>query len=153
MKRRTQIAAAGTTAVVALGFGTGAVVAGGNGGHDDGEGSPITGTARAQAEEAALDAVGEGTVTGTEVDDEQGKYEVEITRDDGTQVDVHLDENLTVIDQESEGAEESEGSNEGDEGQEGDEGSEGDDADQNHGPDADPSEPGHQDAVGDDPEE
>ncbi len=116
MRRRTQIAAAGATAVLALGLGTGAVMAGGNG--DDGEGSPITGDARAQAEKAALDAVGEGTVTGTEVGDEESTYEVEVTRADGTQVDVQLDEDFTVVGQEDDGAEGSEGSerDEGDEG-------------------------------------
>jgi len=110
MRRRTQMAAAGTTAVLALGFGTGAVMAGSDSGHgDDGEGSPITGTARVHAEEAALEAIGEGSVTGTEVGDEESKYEVEVTRDDGTQVDVQLDENFSVVDQEDDGAESDDG--------------------------------------------
>ena len=52
-----------------------------------------------RASQAALDAVGSGKVTGTEVDDEEGAYEVEVTKPDGSQVDVHLDENFKVISQ------------------------------------------------------
>ena len=102
MKRRTQIAAAGATAVVAMGFGTGAVVAGGNG-DDDASETAITGAAKEQAEEAALEETGGGTVTETEVDDEESKYEVEVTLDDGTQVDVQLDEDFQVVGTESDG--------------------------------------------------
>ena len=108
MKRRTQVAAAGATAVVAMGFGTGAVVASGGGGEDAGE-TPISGVARAQAEEAALAEIGEGTVTGTEVDDEESKYEVEVTLDDGTQVDVQLDEGFHVVGTEHEGTDDESG--------------------------------------------
>jgi len=101
MKRRTQIAVAGATAVVGLGFGTGAVVA--TGADDDASDTAITGATKAQAEQAALDAIGEGTVTGTEVGDEESLYEVEVTRADGTQVDVQLDERFQVVGQEDEG--------------------------------------------------
>ncbi|MDQ3485538.1 MAG: hypothetical protein M3445_09065 [Actinomycetota bacterium] len=104
MRRRNQVAAAGATAIVAMGFGTGAVVA--TGGDDGSEtDTPISGAAKAQAEQAALDAVGEGTVTGTEVDDEESKYEVEVIRDNGTQVDVQLDEDFAVVGHEDDGAE------------------------------------------------
>ena len=58
---------------------------------------PITGTALDEASAAALDYIGEGRVTGTEVGDEEGYYEIEITRDDGRQVDVHLDEAFNVL--------------------------------------------------------
>jgi uncharacterized membrane protein YkoI len=43
--------------------------------------------------------VGEGKVTGTETDDEEGAYEVEVTRPDGSQVDVHLDKDFQVLSQ------------------------------------------------------
>ena len=102
MKRRTQIAAAGAAAAVALGAGTGAVAA--TGGDDDASDTAITGAARQRAEQAALAAVGEGTVTGTEVGDEESKYEVEVTRADGTQVDVQLDQSFRVVGQEDESA-------------------------------------------------
>ena len=49
---------------------------------DDGEGTPITGG---------------GTVTGSEVGDEESYYEVEVTKADGSQVDVQLDENFVVF--------------------------------------------------------
>jgi len=59
--------------------------------------TPITGDALARASTAALQYTGGGTVTGSEVGDEEGYYEVEVTLKDGTQVDVHLDENFKVI--------------------------------------------------------
>ncbi len=69
-------------------------------GSDDGsEGPdrPITGDALGQAEEAALAETGGGRVTGTEVGDEESYYEVEVTLDDGRQVDVQLDESFAVV--------------------------------------------------------
>ena len=68
----------------------------------EGEDVPITGEALDQASAAALDYIGEGRVTGTEVGDEEGYYEVEITRDNGRQVDVHLDENFNILGHEDE---------------------------------------------------
>ncbi len=58
---------------------------------------PITGTALAHASAAALDFTGGGRVTGTEIGDEEGYYEVEVTRADGSQVDVHLDSAFNVL--------------------------------------------------------
>jgi len=57
----------------------------------------ITGDALASASAAALAAVGGGTVTQTEVGDEESYYEVEVTLDDGSQVDVQLDEQFNVV--------------------------------------------------------
>ncbi len=65
---------------------------------------PITGEALDRATEAALTHVGEGQVTETEIEDEDSLYEVEVTRDDGTEVDVQLDENFIVVGVEEEGA-------------------------------------------------
>lgn len=70
--------------------------------HDDHE-VPITGEALDKASAAALDYIGEGRVTETEVGDEEGYYEVEITLDDGSQVDVHLDEAFNVLGHEADG--------------------------------------------------
>jgi hypothetical protein len=64
---------------------------------DDGEGNPITGEALAKASQAALGFTGGGTVTGTEVGDEESLYEVEVTLADGRQVDVQLDDNFKVV--------------------------------------------------------
>ena len=36
-------------------------------------------------------------MTGTEVGDEEGYYEIEVTLDDGSQIDVHLDRDLNVL--------------------------------------------------------
>jgi uncharacterized membrane protein YkoI len=52
-----------------------------------------------RASRAAIDAVGGGRVTDSEKGDEDGAYEIEVTKDDGTQVDVHLDERYQVLSQ------------------------------------------------------
>ena len=76
-----------------------------NGGADSEE--SLTGPDDAQkAESAALAAVGGGgTITGVERDDgyatSGGAYEVEVTREDGTQVEVHLDGDYDVVGQEA----------------------------------------------------
>ena len=64
---------------------------------DDGDGAPITGDALAKASQAALAFTGGGTVTATEVGDEESLYEVEVTLGDGSQVDVQLDQNFVVV--------------------------------------------------------
>jgi uncharacterized membrane protein YkoI len=65
---------------------------------DDGTEVPITGPALEQATSAALEHTGGGTVTATEFGDEESLYEVEVTLDDGSQVDVQLDESFRVVD-------------------------------------------------------
>jgi hypothetical protein len=64
---------------------------------------PITGPSLEQATAAALDHLREGRVTETEVDDEESYYEVEVTLDDGRQVDVQLDEQFNVVGTEEDG--------------------------------------------------
>jgi uncharacterized membrane protein YkoI len=93
MRRSTKWIAAGTVAVAAAAAGTGVAVARGS---DDAE-APITGSALEQATRAALAHTGGGRVTETEVGDEDSYYEVEVTRDDGSQVDVQLDRNFNVV--------------------------------------------------------
>jgi hypothetical protein len=58
---------------------------------------PISGTALDRASAAALAHTGGGRVTETEVADEEGYYEVEVTLADGRQVDVHLDRTFDVL--------------------------------------------------------
>ncbi len=82
--------------VVALAAVGGAVVAS-TGGSDDETDTPITGDALATATAAALDHLGGGRVTGTEIGDEDSYYEVEVTLDSGGAVDVQLDENFAVV--------------------------------------------------------
>ncbi len=71
-------------------------------GDDDAQERPIPAADREQAERAALDETGGGTVTETEVGDEESMYEVEVTLDDGTQVDVQLDRDFEVVGTENE---------------------------------------------------
>lgn len=63
---------------------------------DDNE-QPITGAALITASAAALAHTGEGRVTETEIGDEDSYYEVEVTLDDGRQVDVQLDKDFRVV--------------------------------------------------------
>jgi uncharacterized membrane protein YkoI len=84
-------------AVAVLAVGGTAIAGAASGGDDDGTDTAITGQALDRAKAAALDATGGGTVTETEVDDEEGAYEVEVTRADGSQVDVHLDKSFHVL--------------------------------------------------------
>jgi len=60
---------------------------------------PIAGNTVEDASAAALAATGEGKVTETEEGDEESYYEVEVTLDDGSQVDVQLDRDLNVVGQ------------------------------------------------------
>ena len=91
MSRRWLVA--GVAGFVAVAVGAGAAVAKRA---DDAE-APITGPALEQASEAALAFTGEGRVTETEVGDEDSYYEVEVTFDDGRQVDIQLDERFQVL--------------------------------------------------------
>ena len=63
---------------------------------DDSSSQP-TGSNIDKAKSIALDQTNGGRVTGTEVGDEEGYYEVEIIKDDGSQVDVHLDRDFNVL--------------------------------------------------------
>jgi uncharacterized membrane protein YkoI len=56
-----------------------------------------TGSNIEKAKSIALDQTSGGHVTGTEVGDEEGYYEVEVIREDGSQVDVHLDRDFHVL--------------------------------------------------------
>jgi uncharacterized membrane protein YkoI len=97
MKKRILITA---LAIAALGAG-GTAIAGATGGGDDGDGhdKAIPGSALDRASAAALEATGGGKVTETEVGDEESYYEVEVTRADGSQVDVQLDRGFDVVGQ------------------------------------------------------
>jgi uncharacterized membrane protein YkoI len=112
MTKRTKIIAA-TAVVLAAGLGSGIAIAGGgddDGGREDAEQErPIrAGDDRDRASEVALRHVGEGRVTETEVGDEESYYEVEVTRDDGSQVDVQLDRDFNVVGSEADRAGEDE---------------------------------------------
>jgi uncharacterized membrane protein YkoI len=85
-------------AVAALGAGGAAIAtAASGGGGEDGADKAITDAALDRASSAALAHTGGGKVTGTEVGDEESYYEVEVTRGDGSQVDVQLDRSFHVV--------------------------------------------------------
>jgi len=94
MKHTTKAIIAISTVGVAVGVTAGGVLAASQG--DDSE-QPITGPALERASAAALAHVGEGTVTETEVGDEDSYYEVEVRLDDGRELDVQLDEQFNVV--------------------------------------------------------
>ena len=85
------------TVIAALAVG-GVAIAGAAGGDDDDAGErAISGRALDRAGAAALDHTGGGRVTETETGDEESYYEVEVTRDDGSQVDVQLNRDFEVV--------------------------------------------------------
>ena len=91
MKKRTVIT---LTTVAVLAAGGTAIAAGA--GDDDATDTPISGSALEKAKAAAL-AEEPGKVTETEVGDEESYYEVEVTRPDGSQVEVQLDRDFNVV--------------------------------------------------------
>ncbi len=95
MNRKARIITAVAVAVAGLGAAGAAAVSATTGDDTD---APIVGTDLQRASDAALASTGEGRVTGTEVGDEESYYEVEVTLDDGSQVDVQLDRNFQVVD-------------------------------------------------------
>jgi uncharacterized membrane protein YkoI len=103
---------AGTAALGAFALG-GAALAGATGGDDsDGADQELTGATLERASVAALRATGGGTVNETERDSENGAvYEVEVTKPDGSTVDVRLDESFGVIAIEGDGEDEGAGDN------------------------------------------
>ena len=87
--------AIGAAVVAALALG-GAAIAGAGGAFDDE--TPLEGSELAKASAAALKATGGGSVNDTERDSEQGAtYEVEVTKPDGSTVDVRLDASYRVV--------------------------------------------------------
>jgi len=109
-RKKAGIFAASAAAVVVAGAGA-AVATGAL--DDDATDKPIPNSALAQAKKAALAETGGGRVTETEVDDEESKYEVEVTLDNGSQVDVQLDENFKVVGTESDGTDDEGADDEG----------------------------------------
>jgi hypothetical protein len=81
-----------------------------------GDEQPLTGTNLEKATAAALAHTGGGTVTETETGDDGAAYSVEVRLDDGSQVEVNLDENFQVIGQDADddGAGDDEGANDDD---------------------------------------
>lgn len=91
-KKKT-IIVGGIAAVLVLGAGGAAIAEATGGDH-------LRGGDRDRAAEAALEHVGEGEVTDAERGDEDDveAYEIEVTRPDGSDVDVKLDGDFAVLD-------------------------------------------------------
>jgi hypothetical protein len=124
MNRRTKWIATGAVAAAALAVGSGIALASGA---DDEEPPIPQGDALDRATAVALKETGGGKVTGSEQED--GGYEIEVTLDDGSVVDVELDGDFKIIGSESD--------SESDEGSEADnEANEGTEDEANEGPDA-----------------
>ena len=107
MKRSTKFAAAATVAlggIAAAGLAVANAASGDDGPEDDSGETAITGEAMQRASAAALAHTGGGRVTGSEIDDEESKYEIEVTLQNGDQVDVQLDENFNVVGAEDDGS-------------------------------------------------
>lgn len=117
MERNRQLALGGAGLLLAGGLTWGGVaVATGDG---DSDGDEVTGQIAQQARQAAEDAVPGGTAGEVENEAEENEageqnavYGVEVTKSDGSTVEVLLDEDFTVLDIEDEAAE---GGEDGDE--------------------------------------
>lgn len=96
MQKRTRVAIGAAVVAGALATGTTIAVAGGDDDADEVD-TPISGPALERASAAALEHTGGGRVTDTEVGDEESLYEVEVTLDDGSQIDVQLDAGFDVV--------------------------------------------------------
>ena len=95
MRHRRKRIAWGVCVVAAAALGA-AAIAGAGGVFDDE--TPLEGSELAKASAAALKATGGGTVNETERDSEQGAtFEVEVTKPDGSTVDVRLDASFGVV--------------------------------------------------------
>jgi len=109
--KRIALVLASAAALTAAGVGGAYAIADAD---DDGPERAIPTAKLDRAERAALEETGGGTVTETEVGDEESKYEVEVTLDDGTQVDVQLNAAFEVVGTESDGNESDSRSDESD---------------------------------------
>lgn len=94
MRNKKRLIAAGVVGVMAAGGAlTGVAIAS----SDDEQSRPITGSAYDRATSVAIRVAGGGTVTETEVGDEEGYYQVEVTKADGSQIDVNMDKSFHVV--------------------------------------------------------
>jgi len=95
---RTLVIAAAVVAMLLAFLGAGIAYA--NGGDSE---EQLTGPEAEKAKSAAIAAVGGGTVTEVERDDGNGTgaFEVEVTREDGSQLEVHLDGDYNVVGQQA----------------------------------------------------
>jgi len=91
INRKIIAIAAGVAAVAGIAFGATYAIGG--------SGEKVSGPAADDASAAALEVAGGGTVTEVENQDGDGPgtYEVEVKRDDGSQIEVHLDSDFQPL--------------------------------------------------------
>ena len=114
MSRPRRVAAVLAGGLVAVTVGVVAVAgmgSAGAGSSGDSE-APISGAALTEASRVALVHTGGGKVTDTEVGDEESLYEVEVTLEDGSQVDVQLDGGFNVVGSKADHEDDTEGDTE-----------------------------------------
>jgi uncharacterized membrane protein YkoI len=109
MSRKLKRSLTALAGVAALAAGGAAIATAAGGDDDDAGDRAIIGAARDRAAAAALAHTGGGRVTETEVGDEESLYEVEVTRADGSQVDVQLDGDFHVVGEEADREDAAEG--------------------------------------------
>jgi hypothetical protein len=115
VERRTKVVGTVVVGVALAAGGIGVAAASGGGDAAEGPDVAITGPDLERASGAALAHTGGGEVTGTEVGDEESRYEVEVTLPDGRQVDVQLDDEFRVVGDETD-EETEDGTDDGDDG-------------------------------------
>ena len=140
LKNRYLVLGGATLALAAGGVGV-AAATGGIGGGDEGDQS-VTGPAADQAKAAALKITHGGTANAVERDGENGAtWEVEVTKTDGSTVDVRLDDSYGPVAVDGDSGDQVEGSDAPDaqeQGQAGDAGEQGESGAANeHGEDGD----------------
>ena len=95
MRTKRAVIAGSVVAIIAVGGAvTGVAVANGRG---DSDSHPIRGRAYDRATAKALQVTGGGRVTETERGDEESYYQVEVTKADGSRVDVNLDKRFNLV--------------------------------------------------------
>ena len=88
----------------------------------------LQGSERDRVGSAATQAVGGGTVVDAEASDDRGEaYEVEVRKDDGTEVEVILDKDLNVVSQAADDINDRDDRHDGDDGDDGDDSDDSDD--------------------------
>jgi len=114
MKVNGRILAIAAAAVVAVAATSAGIAQAVSGGEDN-----VSGAAAKKAGDAALAAVGGGSVGEVERADEDGAgaYEVEVRRSDGSEVEVHLDAQFQVLGSVSDDDEAGEGSDQDEQGE------------------------------------
>ena len=98
MRKRLMFIVAGVGALAAFALGGAALAGATQGSEEDADEPTLSGRTAEQAEAAALNETGGGSVTELEHDPEDGRiYEVEVKKPNGAVVDIDLDSSFKVV--------------------------------------------------------